>query len=79
MLIFCLNESHYKSNDVSLAVIILLLVINCHAFSQYSVRQTMLLQELFENHIMPYVEAAGAAGRVLRMTGDAIVSILSYS
>ena len=44
---------------------ILLLVIYFHAFSQYSVWQTMLLHESFENH-MPSVEAAGTAGRALR-------------
>ena len=49
---------------------ILPLVIYFHAFSQYSVWQTMLMQESIENH-MPSVEAAGAAGRGLRTTGDA--------
>ena len=44
----------------------LALVIYCHAFSKYSVWQTMLLQESFENH-MPSVEAAC---RILRMTGS---------
>ena len=44
------------------------LVIYFHALSQYSVWQTILLQESFDNH-MPSVEDAGAAGRVLRTTG----------
>ena len=48
---------------------ILPLVIYFHAFSQYSVWQTMLLQESFENY-MPSVKATGAAGRVLRTKGD---------
>ena len=40
-------------------------------FSKYSAWQTMLLQESFDNHnFMPSVEAAGATGNVLRMTGD---------
>ena len=55
---------------------ILLLVIYFHGFSQYSVWQTVLLQEPFENQ-MPSVEAT--AGRVLRMMGDAAVCISSYS
>ena len=48
---------------------ILPLVIYRHAFSQYSVWQTMLLQELFENH-MSSVKAACAAHHVLRTTGS---------
>ena len=57
---------------------ILLLVIYFLAFSQYSVWQIMLLQESFENH-MPYVEAAGAAGRVLGTTGDAATCVSRYT
>ena len=38
----------------------------------------MLLQESFENH-MPFVEAAGTAGRVLRTMGDAAACVSSYS
>ena len=46
--------------------------------SQYSVWQTMLLQESFENH-MPSVKAAGAAGQVLRTTGDAAACVSNYN
>ena len=51
---------------------ILSLDVYFNAFSQYSVWQTILLQESFENRT-PSVEAAGAAGGVLRTTGDAAV------
>ena len=54
---------------------ILSLVIYFHAFSQYSVWQTMLLQESIENQ-MPSVVAA--AGPVLRMMGDATACVSSY-
>ena len=54
------------------------LVIYFHALSQYSVWQTMFQHESFGNH-MPSVEAADAAGRVLRTTGDAAVCVSSYS
>ena len=53
-------------------------VIYLYAFSQYSVWQTMLLQEMFDNH-MPSVEATGTAGRFLRTMGDATVRVSSYS
>ena len=44
----------------------------------HSVWQIMLLQESFENHnFMPSVEAAGAAGHVLRTTGDAASCVSS--
>ena len=55
---------------------ILHLVIYFHAFSQYSIWQTMLLQESFENR-MPSVE--DGAGRVLRTMGDAAACVSSYS
>ena len=57
---------------------ILPLVIYFHAFSRYSIWQTMLLQESFENIMSSgFVEAAGATGRVLRTTGDAAACVSS--
>ena len=60
---------------------ILSLVIYFHAFSQYSVWQTTLLQESFENH-MPSasgpgsVEAAGAGGPALSSNAGARQAVL---
>ena len=59
---------------------ILPLMIYFHAFSRYSVGQTMLLQESFDNITSSgFVEAAGATGNVLRTTGDATACVSSYS
>ena len=75
--LFLCNTLHYKSKDASLAIIYFDVGDLLSAFSQSSIWRTMLLQELFDNH-MPSVEAAGAAGRVLT-TNDAAACISSYS
>ena len=56
------------------------LVIYFHPVSQYSVWQTMLLQESFKNHVpSESVEAAGTSGYVLRTICDAAAYVSSYN